>query len=319
MAPRIHLDRTSDSAPSRPHPCRGVAKAAAVALAVVFTIGAESWPPGRVPVVHGQATGSGPAIVSVDPRFDPAVVARDLGLRPTHVYRFAINGFAADLSETNVSAAGRDARVVGLAPDLPVRTAGPMLPLPTGVNRIDADAYPPAGIAGDGGEIDVDVAVLDTGINRRHDLRVAGGKSCNSEHWRDASGHGTLVAGIIAAKDDGQDVVGVAPGARLWAVKVIGRRGEGRLGDVICGIEWVLRHNRHRPGQAIEVVNMSLQIEGQERDCAPIAAISRAIRCTTPSVTWTGEGLSSSRRRATATITIREPTPPRSCRPPTTK
>jgi PKD repeat protein len=121
--------------------------------------------------------------------------------------------------------------------------------------------------------VDADVAVLDTGIDRQHpDLNVAGGIDCtyytgwwfNRTYYCEESAdgdddhyHGTHVAGTIGALDNGDGVVGVAPGARLWAVKVLDAQGSGYTSGIIAGIEWVVEHND------IEVINMSLGGSGQ--------------------------------------------------------
>jgi subtilisin family serine protease len=65
--------------------------------------------------------------------------------------------------------------------------------------------------------------------------------------------HGTHVAGIIGAIDNGVGVVGVAPGARLWAVKVLDKNGSGWSSWIIAGIDWVAAN-----AATIEVANMSL-------------------------------------------------------------
>ncbi|WP_445082616.1 S8 family serine peptidase [Candidatus Nitrosotenuis sp. DW1] len=77
---------------------------------------------------------------------------------------------------------------------------------------------------------------------------VRGTKTAN-----DDNGHGSHVAGIVAAKDDSNGVVGVAPGARLWAVKVLDRNGSGSLSNVIKGIDYVTAN-----AAQIDVANMSL-------------------------------------------------------------
>ena len=127
--------------------------------------------------------------------------------------------------------------------------------LPNGINRIDADNS--STFSGDGANsVNVDIAIIDTGINLSHpDLyvynQVSFVKRVNSGN--DDNGHGTHVAGIAAAKDNSIGVVGAAPGARLWAVKVLDRNGSGSLSDVIKGIDYVTAHYTE-----IEVANMSL-------------------------------------------------------------
>ena len=69
----------------------------------------------------------------------------------------------------------------------------------------------------------------------------------------DCNGHGTHIAGTVAAKDNNRGVVGAAPGAPLTGVKVLGCRGKGTVSDVIEGIDWVTA-NADRPA----VANMSL-------------------------------------------------------------
>ena len=58
----------------------------------------------------------------------------------------------------------------------------------------------------------------------------------------DDNGHGTHVAGIIAAADDTQGVVGVAPQAKLYAIKVLGSSGGGYWSTVITGIDWAINN-----------------------------------------------------------------------------
>jgi subtilisin family serine protease len=110
-------------------------------------------------------------------------------------------------------------------------------------------------VSGNGrGSVDVDDAVIDTGISTSHpELNVAGGKACNGSGFNDQNGHGSHVAGIIGARDNRNGVVGVAPGARLWAVRVLNAQGSGSFAQVICGIDWVTAH-----ASTIEVANMSL-------------------------------------------------------------
>ena len=60
-----------------------------------------------------------------------------------------------------------------------------------------------------------------------------------SSRWRDDHGHGTHVAGIVGALDNTRGVVGVAPGVRLWAVRVFTATGYSRISWIACGIDWV--------------------------------------------------------------------------------
>ena len=122
-------------------------------------------------------------------------------------------------------------------------------------------------------DTDVDVAIIDTGIGPvgGNELNVAGGINCAADglpadQWQDLYevGHGTHVAGTIGARDgNGVGVVGVAPGARLWAVRVFDQGGWGDESTVLCGLDWVT--STRVPGaappgsQPIDVVNMSIE------------------------------------------------------------
>ena len=87
-------------------------------------------------------------------------------------------------------------------------------------------------------------------------------KDDKSKSWEDDNGHGTHIAGIAAALDNDQGIVGVAPGARVWAVKVLDENGGGSFSDVICGLNWVVNHSG-----TVDVVNLSLSGAGSDGPC----------------------------------------------------
>jgi len=98
----------------------------------------------------------------------------------------------------------------------------------------------------------VKVAILDTGIDLDHpDLKVAGHVSFVNgiASGDDTDGHGTMMAGVIAALDNGIGVTGVAPEVELYAVKVM-QGGSFQWSDVMKGIDWCWKNG-------IQVVNMS--------------------------------------------------------------
>lgn len=104
----------------------------------------------------------------------------------------------------------------------------------------------------------VKVGVLDTGIARHPDLRIAGGvNTITGGSFADDNGHGTHVAGIIAATGKGK-LLGNAPAARLYAVKVLDRDGAGFISDIVEGIDWCLK-------RGIKVMNMSFGLSGESR------------------------------------------------------
>lgn len=151
--------------------------------------------------------------------------------------------------------------VTGAAPDLSERRIAELVAaaaapppvasevIPKGLRQINAShAWRYSTGAG------VRVAVVDTGIASRHpDLRVWGGASFvpGVGSWKDDHGHGTHVAGTIAALRNGRGVVGVAPDARLYAVKVLDAQGAGQLSWILNGLAWCASRGMH-------VVNLSL-------------------------------------------------------------
>lgn len=123
--------------------------------------------------------------------------------------------------------------------------------IPWGIDRIDAELS--WNISTGYG---VKVAVVDTGIDTKHpDLKanIKGGISfvTGSRGYKDDNGHGTHVAGTIAAIDNDIGVVGVAPDASLYGVKVLDRKGSGYMSDVIAGIDW-------SASNGMQVITMSL-------------------------------------------------------------
>lgn len=207
---------------------------------------------------------SGPVIVLLNDDADSSRVIRESSVtQPRQVYTRAIRGFAADLSAAEVQRLARDPRVRNISPDLPVYAQDQTLP--TGVDRIDADRNSIARIDGSPTGVNAGIAILDSGIDPGHpDLNVVGGTDCvGSGGYSDPAGHGTHVAGIAAAKDNGSGVVGVAPGARLYAVKILNSSLAGNLSNVICGLDWVIANR----GQ-VDVVNLSVAGTGGDESCS---------------------------------------------------
>ena len=110
---------------------------------------------------------------------------------------------------------------------------------------------------------------MDTGVAAHPDLNVKGGVNCsttNRSAWQDQNGHGTHVAGTVAAIDNTIGAVGVAPGARVWAVRILNADGYGLLSWYVCGLDWILAQrdptDTSRP--LIEAVNMSVAKSGRD-------------------------------------------------------
>ncbi len=197
-----------------------------------------------------------------------ADIANEHGLSMRSVYRHALQGMAAVVPPGRLQALPQDPRILRVEPNRRVRAFAQTLP--TGIDRIDAELHPTTRVDGIDDRVDVDVAVLDTGADLDHpDLNIYRYTNCarqgpfnttcsdNDSGANDGDGHGTHVAGTIAALDNDSGVVGVAPGARLWVVKVLDNRGSGYLNWILAGIDHVTAH-----AGEIEVANMSLGFSG---------------------------------------------------------
>jgi subtilisin family serine protease len=218
-------------------------------------------------------------IVVLKDGVDAAAVVREhkkrFGAQVQFVYSNALLGYSATLDGAAVAAIGGDPRMQWVeqdeafdGPREPRPPAVPHAPQPEqrlsiGLDRVDAEQSSAA--SGDGrGAVGINVAVLDTGLARKHpDLNIGGGFSCvpgdRSADLYDRNGHGSAVGGLIGALDNAIGRVGVAPGATLFGVRVLDLNGEGTDSMVLCGIDWVAstRTNSDK-NDDIAVANMSL-------------------------------------------------------------
>jgi subtilisin family serine protease len=219
----------------------------------------------------------GQTIVLLREGVDADAAAQALSIRyrgvVCRVYRHSIRGVTLRCAGPNVRAAlEHDPLVRAVEPDVRVRAFDGQV-VPTGMRRIGLDHSPLLRLDGKDRRVDVGVAVIDTGIDARHpDLQVVKSVSfvASSPKAEDGNGHGTHCAGIIGALDNGIGVVGVAPGARLYAVKVLADDGSGSLSDVIAGVDWVAEH-----AAEIAVANMSLGVAAKSESLH--AAIAAAV------------------------------------------
>ena len=195
-----------------------------------------------------------------------ASAARDAGIEVGRTYKSAVQAFTATVSPAEEIQLAADPQVVAVVPDERISGSDTLAgqEVPTGVSRVFGRQSPTVSTGGLDGRVDADVAIFDTGIDPTHtDLVVAGGYNCTSSNranWMDQHGHGTHVAGTVGARDNDVGVVGVAPGVRLWAVRILDASGEGYLSWWLCGLDWIAAQNDPldptRP--LIEAVNMSV-------------------------------------------------------------
>jgi subtilisin family serine protease len=171
------------------------------------------------------------------------------------VYRHAIKGYSAVIPENQLGDIANDSRVDYVEPDGVARAVDQTLPW--GIDKMDADLSSTLAGNGSGAVTNVNAYIIDSGIDARHaDLNVVGHVNFAGGKNTDCNGHGTHVAGTVAARDNAIDVVGVAPGAPLTGVKVLGCSGYGSWSGILAGIDWVTQAAAKSPGS--DIANMSL-------------------------------------------------------------
>lgn len=181
-----------------------------------------------------------------------------LGPRYSHVFE----GFAASVPSSEVAALRSDPAVAAVYSDGVARVSGQRPP--TGVRRVQADSY--NRVRAETVVVDGDIAILDTGVSKHADLNRHRTINCSSDAGcsrrgpaRDVYGHGTSVAGVAAALDDNVGVVGTAPGARIWNIKVFDNYGSAEYSWIIAALDWVTAR-----AARIEVANLSLSGNNSE-------------------------------------------------------
>lgn len=208
-------------------------------------------------------------------------IARANGGRLTHVYTTALKGFAAKMpGDAAARIAAQNPNIAYFEPDA-IAFAFPKPPWAGGGGGEEdttCSQVTPWGITRVGGPLDgtgLMAWVIDTGIDLDHpDLNVNVGLSANFV-WRgknspnDGNGHGTHVAGTIGAIDNECDVVGVAAGATVVAVRVLDNSGSGSYSGVIAGVDYVATNANYG-----DVANMSLG--GPKSDALNAAVVGAA-------------------------------------------
>lgn len=195
------------------------------------------------------------------------------GFRATTVYRSAVLGYSGSMTASQARRLATDPSVdfvtAGRHFEEPEEPAAPYTQVaPLWWQRIGGDPEEAkdavrAGTTDDGPA--VNVAVIDSGIDGKHpDLNVQGGIDCSSGQPVevapvDVLGHGTAVAGVIGARNNGSGIIGAAPGTPLWSVRVVSTTGVITEESLICAIDWVTStHKDDDEDNDIAVANISI-------------------------------------------------------------
>ena len=227
----------------------------AMTAAMLLACGATVW---AQESTISQGVDSDPNIVVLEESVvNPLGVARAIdqrqpGLEAGFIYTNALEGFSATIPDDSVAEVRANPNVAYVERDRVVMIARQRLPW--GIDRVDADISSTRAGNGRGRVSNVNAYVIDTGIYAHSDLNVVNHVNFTGDGRNyDCYGHGTHVAGTVAAKDDARAVVGAAPGAPLTGVKVLGCDGAGLTSRTLEGIDWV---TANAVGPA--VANMSL-------------------------------------------------------------
>ncbi len=201
-------------------------------------------------------------LVTFKPGVDVTAAANDLargnGFAIRHMRHHAAPGFSAVIPESRMGAIMADPRVAIVEKDGPVSLIFPRAQARPGGGGGGGQTTP-WGIARVGGAGDgtgKTAWIIDSGIDLSHaDLNTS--KACHVHYAgtspSDGNGHGTHVAGTVAAKNNSQDVVGVAANAYVCSVRVLGNSGSGTWEGVVNGVNYVAAN-----GKVGDVANMSL-------------------------------------------------------------
>ena len=219
----------------------------------------------------------------------PAVLLRDAepAARAKNVHEFSIiNGFAATLTAEEAAALRLQPGVSYVEPVAERHIfGGGLVPFTDQTRNFDGQTVPFGVDAVRAREVwsltrgrNINVAIIDTGIDYRHPelsgVYAAGYNAITKTNDpRDDNGHGTHVAGTIAAADNSFGVVGVAPAVRVYSVKALRSDGTGTTEGVIAGLEWIINKKREVGGNWI----LNLSLGSAEQNAAEAAAIQRTV------------------------------------------
>ena len=204
--------------------------------------------------------------ISIDPVEFYNSELKDTGTELLYVYSHVVKGLAIKIPNEKVleklknnplvNYIGQDKKVSAFINKQ--QTNSQQQIIPTSIDRVDGEISL-GSVNAHSNIIDADIAILDTGIDLDHaDLNVYHERSFipGTINADDDHGHGTHLAGIAAAKDNSFGIVGIAPGARLWAIKVLESSGIGEISTLIKGLDYINQY-----ANEVDVAILSLGCE----------------------------------------------------------
>jgi subtilisin len=194
---------------------------------------------------------------------------KDTGTELLYVYYHVVKGLAIKIPNENVlEQLKNNPSVVYIGNDRKIstfiNTHIKNQIIPESVDRVDGESLNNI----NSNFVNADIAILDTGIDLDHaDLNVFQERSFipGTINADDDHGHGTHLAGVAAAKDNSFGIVGIAPGARLWAIKVLESSGTGEISTLIKGLDYI----NQKPNQVdVAVLSLGCECESGALDIA---------------------------------------------------
>src|SRR5215207_8044797 len=221
---------------------------------------------------------------SIDPIEFYNTELKDTGTELLYVYSYVVKGLAIKIPNEKVLEQLKNNPLINyIGQDKTIsafinkqQTNSQQQITPTSIDRVDGEISLRSGNA-HSNFVNADIAILDTGIDLDHaDLNVYHERSFipGTINADDDHGHGTHLAGIAAAKDNSFGIVGIAPGARLWAIKVLESSGIGEISTLIKGLDYI---NQYANQVDVAVLSLGCECESGALDIAISNSIKAGI------------------------------------------